>query len=474
MFKSSFMILLSLLFVGVCYAHTWDVGNICNSDTVGDSSCQVDSNNEPHVVWVEHWFSGGVPYGHLHYMYHTGGSWTSPENIYGAGENDARATYPSLALDSGNMPHVCWYEEQDGGGTTTQVLKYAYKDANGWHLQTVDSQQLCGAYCSIALDSNDKPHIAYYDERTTPDHRDLKYAVKTGASWVIMDDVDSSGAVGLYADIEITSGDRPFITYYTESNNKMKYAYYDHGWSIGTIDSGTSKDIGKWGSLKIDSNHVAHVAAYCVDDHSLVYNSTSGGTWGSWVTVDDPVSADVGKATSIDVNGNYIAIAYYDDTNVRIKYAENGGGGWSKEVIDYPITTMPSLSLTSGGNPRISYGKYDALNNNYDLWMASYTSKGKLLIQDNESKTQAVNFSLDIRPLPARDVISCAITTSIASKVELKLYDLSGRLVQTHETFAPAGECIASLDASHMSNGAYILIGTCGSNKISHNVVVAH
>ena len=66
--------------------------------------------------------------------------------------------YTSLALDSNNNPHISYI----GPG-----IKYAYWDGN-WHTERVDGGEGCA---SIALDSNDNPHISYYDNRGY-----LKYA----------------------------------------------------------------------------------------------------------------------------------------------------------------------------------------------------------------------------------------------------------------------------------------------------------
>jgi hypothetical protein len=60
-------------------------------------------------------------------------------------------------------------------------LKYAGYNGSGWTVETVDEAPFdsVGVYASLALDSQDRPHIAYGVSTSTPRvGLDLKYAVK--------------------------------------------------------------------------------------------------------------------------------------------------------------------------------------------------------------------------------------------------------------------------------------------------------
>jgi len=63
-----------------------------------------------------------------------------------------------------------------------------------WSIETVDSDGYLGGCTSIALDSGDKPHISYHNGI----NGDLKYARWTGSAWSI-ETVDSTGKVGARA-----------------------------------------------------------------------------------------------------------------------------------------------------------------------------------------------------------------------------------------------------------------------------------
>jgi hypothetical protein len=91
-----------------------------------------------------------------------------------------------------------------------------------WNIETVDSDGSVGYYTSVALDSGDNPHISYRDMG----NRDLKYARWNGTGWNI-ETVDSDGSVGYYTSLALDSGDSPHISYHDYTNDDLKYAYGD-------------------------------------------------------------------------------------------------------------------------------------------------------------------------------------------------------------------------------------------------------
>ena len=94
--------------------------------------------------------------------------------------------YTSIAVASNNKPHIAYYD------FTNNDLKYAYLSNSGWNIEVVDTN--AGDSASLAIDSNDNPHISYTQFKN---NNDLGYAVKEGTSWSI-ETVDSQGNVGQY------------------------------------------------------------------------------------------------------------------------------------------------------------------------------------------------------------------------------------------------------------------------------------
>jgi len=137
----------------------------------------------------------------------------------------------SLALDSANRPHIAY---------GTDHLYYAWHDGSTWNIETVDPAWGVGRYASIALDGSDKPHISYYDDI----NGDLKYAYRSGSEWIIQV-VDSSDDVGESTSLALDNLGRPHIAYLDRINSNLKYAKDTGGKTIGLagFDGGLMKKI---------------------------------------------------------------------------------------------------------------------------------------------------------------------------------------------------------------------------------------
>jgi len=86
-------------------------------------------------------------------------------------------TYTSLDLDRSGFPHISYWDHGNND------LKYAYQDAAGWHIETLDGEgEDVGQYTSLALGRDGSVHISYSDDS----NGSLKYAYREGSSPVPM------------------------------------------------------------------------------------------------------------------------------------------------------------------------------------------------------------------------------------------------------------------------------------------------
>jgi len=147
-------------------------------------------------------------------------------------------------------------------------LKYAYYDGS-WHIETVDSTGDVGMWSSIALDTNNNPHISYHDSTNL----DLKYAYYDG-SWNIQI-VDNYGDVGYVSSIALDTSDNPHISYRHGGQRVLKYAYYDGSWHTETVDN--SDNCGWYASVALDTNNNPHISYINSTVYDLKYATTAAG-----------------------------------------------------------------------------------------------------------------------------------------------------------------------------------------------------
>ncbi|MHB9036143.1 MAG: Ig-like domain-containing protein, partial [Armatimonadota bacterium] len=278
--------------------------------------------------------------------------------------------FTSLKLDSGDNPHISYYD------LTNTDLKYAYWKNGAWHIQRVDgfasSTDKVGQYSSLALDSSGKPRIAYYDET----NKDLLYAEGSAAdnpTWTISSTpVDSTGDVGQYTSLALDSTGKPRISYYDKTNTNLKYAEGSAAtspvWTPSNVDSGAN-DLGQYSSLALDSTGKPHIAYYDATGKDLKYAEGSAATSPTWTKSTVESANMVGEYCSLALaSDGKPGISYYSSTGGNLKYAQGSAASspvWTLTTIDdgtaeagadtYDVGKYTSLVIDSNGNPHVSY-----------------------------------------------------------------------------------------------------------------------
>jgi len=233
------------------------------------TSLALDEDGYPHCTfyWDEDL------YAQLVYYYQDADGWdyeyVDEQALWG--DNGA---YNSLALDGDGNPHVSYYSSD------LDVLRYAYKDSGGWHVETVDGQTYVGGHTSLALDSAGYPHISYFYCGTTYypecDAIDLRYAYQDAAGWHIQT-LDAAGDVGTHTSLALDSSGYPHISYYDAGQADLKYVYQDeNGWHIETVDS--DGDVGSYTSLELGQDDSVHISYHDRSNNSLKYAYYAGTT----------------------------------------------------------------------------------------------------------------------------------------------------------------------------------------------------
>jgi|WetSurMetagenome_2_1015567.scaffolds.fasta_scaffold56066_1 hypothetical protein len=273
----------------------------------------------------------------------------APNNWSTKTVESVRSKYVSIAVDSHNNPHLVY-----AAISPSSQLEYAKWTGSSWNTQTIDSTgDFSFASCSIALDSNDIPHVAYYDYST----RDLKYATLVGSTWTIQV-VESEGDVGSFCSIAVDKGGNVHISYHNSSSlsGSLKYARMSNsGWSTQTVDAETSgKNYGQFSSIALDSSGNPCIAYFESISKDLRYAKLVGSNWAT-ETVDSEGKVGYYCSVAVDDKGNP-HISYQDGTNSYLKYATNTGSTWSIQTVDNSPDSgyYSSIAIDSKDKPHIS------------------------------------------------------------------------------------------------------------------------
>lgn len=269
--------------------------------------------------------------------------------------------YSSIRIAPDGNPRIASYGTKDGD------LLFGKRTGN-WEFEYIDRTFDVGRYVSMAIGTNNKVHVSYFDAT----HQDLVYAYKDlGATTWITDTLDWSGDVGMFTSIALSSDNRPYISYYDQERKSLKLAFlsFPSFWNIVTVDDGgvLNNDVGKFTSIALDSADNPHISYYDVTNKDLKYAYWNGA---AWVIETLQSTGDVGMYTSLKIYTptNTRHLCYYDFTHGALQYAQNSGAGWDFQTVhdEGDVGYSCSLDLTAAGEPAISY--YD--NSRGDLRLA--------------------------------------------------------------------------------------------------------
>jgi hypothetical protein len=280
---------------------SWSISTVHMAEgmTSDAASLQYDSEGTPHIAFHHHdELSGHSEISHATYVgsggncgvYTAEGAWQC-DAIRGLAGGLGQA-YPSLALGSGGMPRIAY---TDGG-----VLWYAASGVRGdacgpggtWSCTAVDDGPEAGLYASLAVDVQDRPHIAYY---SATDAR-LKYATLVGsggncagAAWDCLEITGMpSGEEPVGVSLALDGNGQPVIAFQGVSGSTASGGLQvarpvttlglsqgncgpvddtTSTWRCEVVDpGGTNLDAGSYASIAINPRGVAIIAYYERDD----------------------------------------------------------------------------------------------------------------------------------------------------------------------------------------------------------------
>ncbi len=265
----------------------------------------------------------------------------------------------SIALDSNNNPHIAYSAYEGGYYRNPSYVMYASWNGSEWIIENVTQG---GGIIDLALDSNNNPHIVFNNDGR------LMYASLNATDWN-MQIVDE----GFSASLALDSDDNPHIAY-LNGEHSLKYARWtETGWHIQTIDS--SQLFLNTLSLELDSNNNPHIL-YGYDSPGpksrltvVKYATHSSSGWNIQAVVSDAAGGGFGNI-ALDSNG-YPHFTYilprinrafgqteYTNLNTNLTYVSWNGSGWNTQEVASNISwhnRAGCLALDSNDYPHIVY-----------------------------------------------------------------------------------------------------------------------
>ncbi|MEW6557720.1 MAG: hypothetical protein AB1349_10250 [Elusimicrobiota bacterium] len=266
--------------------------------------------------------------------------------------------HTSIAIDSNDYPHISY----SGGGIESGGrggLIFAKWTGTCWAIESIDSPDTHVAYTSVALDSNGYPNISYYGGLLMQT-KYTKYAKWDGTKWIIKI-IDTEGT---HTSLVLDNNGNPCVSYCHA--NWLKYARWTGTtWDIQNVDVVIPGGV-LFSSLVLDSSARPHISYYDFNAGNLKYARWTGSSWS--IEIVDSIG-DVGWALSLALDSaGYPHISYLDMTNLDLKYARWTGSNWNVQTVDSEgiVGDYTAIFIDTDDNPHISYWGNDTLK--YAKW----------------------------------------------------------------------------------------------------------
>jgi len=428
--------------------HAWKTGGVWNTEIVdggefgnyagGYCSLAIDGLGYLHVSHQDQTNFN------LKYSRKLGNFWTT-ETVDGG--IDVIGTYTSIAVDGVGLPRISYKNE------TLDDLMYASRALFSWNIETVDPDGAVGSYSSLELDGDGNPHIAYHDEIVGQP----KYAVKYYSSWSIEFIDNNPGFLGAYVSLALDAHGNPHVCEANLSIVDLEYlsaavqfqqptagvtwavgASEDVYWSgKGTVSLLVSADGGVSYRSLVESTRanpisirVPHLPTRFARMQIVRYSQYSVATSDSFFTIDATITLAKFDATR-DAAGGGTRLTWETrpgpESDIRYR-VESAGDASAFVTIADGLDSGDFADLSSSAASRYRLFATNGLGEEYALGetrVAGALAAGRdLSIQPNPTHGGRATFTF-------RAPFDPVVGGAAASRVEVAVFDLSGRRVAT-------------------------------------------
>ncbi|MBK8575461.1 MAG: fibronectin type III domain-containing protein [Elusimicrobia bacterium] len=250
-----------------------------------------------------------------------------------------------MALDALDRPHIVYKR--------ARKLKWAQWTGASWDITMIDNEISPGGDLKIALHSDGKPRIVFYDE----ENESLVYIEWTGAKWS-KQTIDRCYDISSLSnfDLAVDNNGNPHITYSGvgfHNGPSLKYAVWTGiQWSTQTVDN--SHYSGANCSIDLDSKQRPHIVSFNYGSDSLIYAWWDGTIWQLETITKNIYVYSVSLALDAE-NNPHIGFLCNDNRETFARYAHKSRDVWSVANVKTGLLMgdYTSIAINSRGRPRI-------------------------------------------------------------------------------------------------------------------------
>jgi len=443
--------------------HTFDGG-------IGYASLKLDSLTSPQIVYykvIE--TDNDTGWAKVIYSYKISNDWVKEtvDSSYGYIWTNYYM-YPALCVDRYDNPHTVYIHRREDN---TCRLRYANKVSGNWSIQELDTISTHWAYAALALDTNNYPCIACNHFDSLDSLHYIKYLYYNGISWdsSVIDDGNNLSDWG--PSLAIDSKNNPHIAYYQACDplsDSVRYVYWDGAnWVFAWAESIFAMSEHGSLSLALDSMDYPHIA-YC-EWPALYYSLWDGNSWHN----EGPIDA---ASWEIRMNLDSLGlphIVYIDQMGQRPEYCYRDSIAWhlcgfiepDQDVHSYRSV---SLCLDDNSEPHVAY--VGSINNHNKMKYAKGTFVG---VEEARNKLPVERYVLQVYPNPVQGVLNIKYAVYTQTETELSLYDVTGSMVKIlKQKKIHPGYYQEKIDTENLSSGVYFIVLKQNNDKVSKKFLI--
>lgn len=267
---------------------------------------------------------------------------------------------PSIAVDTNDNPHISYSRDYDN---SRRALKYAHRDSV-WQTETLETDISLSSYevpSSLVVDSDDTVHIVFVKDF------DIGYAHNGDGSWnsetiITPTSGGSGGSMREEMSLAIDDDDILHLTYALRTSGseyRINYATSDDDWSVVHVAEHT--DLLRHPSVAVDADglpHISYVERNDGESDTVQYAHYNGSDWTFETVVTEPPELHSETHIAVDVTGAvHLLFRDFDNWTLIYAYRDPANGSWSTDDFLGGTSTnrRRAFGVDGAGRPHVVY-----------------------------------------------------------------------------------------------------------------------